>query len=196
MSPGIARDDRTKFSANGTPDSKDPQALSDHMLRSEPSAWAETFETNVTSQFFLSAALVPLLATATKTTSKYSASITNVSSISGLMKGSSNGQFAYASSKAALIHLTSMLATTLKDSRIRVNQIAPGLFPSEMTTSESDEQQKSELSSTPGNPAGRGGSDADMAASILMLVGPGGMFYNNQLLHPDGGQILAVPAVR
>ena len=63
-----------------------------------------------------------------------------------------------------------------------------------MTTGESDDQQKSELSSDISNPAGRGGSDADMAASILMLVGPGGMFYNNQLLHPDGGQVLAAPA--
>ena len=191
---GIARDDKTKFSANGVPDYKNPQALSEHLLRSDANAWAETFETNVTAQYFMSAAFIPLLATATKTSPGYSASITNVSSISGLMKGSSNGQFAYASSKGALVHLTRMLATTLKDTKIRVNQIAPGIFPSEMTTSESDGQQKSELSSEIGNPAGRGGSDADMAASILMLVGPGGMFYNNQLLHPDGGAILASPA--
>ena len=30
----------------------------------------------------------------------------------------------------------------------------------------------------------------DMAASILFLVSKAGLFYNNQLLHPDGGQIL------
>jgi NAD(P)-dependent dehydrogenase (short-subunit alcohol dehydrogenase family) len=142
----------------------------------------------------MSAAFIPLLAKATKSTPSYSASITNVSSISGLMKGSSNGQFAYASSKGALVHLTRMLATTLRSTRIRVNQIAPGIFPSEMTTSKSDDKQKSELSSSLSNPAGRGGSDADMAASILMLVGPGGIFYNNQLLHPDGGQLLVAPA--
>ena len=192
--PGIARDDNTKFSANGTPDSTNADAISTHLLRSDPDAWASTFHTNVTSHFFMSAAFIPLLALGTKSTPHYSSSITNITSISGLMKGSSSGQFAYASSKAALVHLTRMLATTLKDTKIRVNQIAPGIFPSEMTTSESDEAQKSELSSKISNPAWRGGSDADMAASILMLVGPGGVFYNNQLLHPDGGQILAVPA--
>ena len=81
-----------------------------------------------------------------------------------------------------------------------------------MTTQESDETQKSELSTKIGNPARksdrpyygndvrtnskaeRGGSDMDMAASILFLVSKAGLFYNNQLLHPDGGQILKVPA--
>ena len=40
------------------------------------------------------------------------------------------------------------------------------------------------------NPSQRGGADSDMAASILFLVSPAGLFYNNQLLHPDGGNIL------
>ena len=107
------------------------------------------------------------------------------------MKGSSNGQFAYASSKAATVHLTRMLATTLADAKIRVNQIAPGVFPSEMTTNDSDEKQKSELENPKmSNPSQRGGADSDMAASILFLVSPAGLFYNNQLLHPDGGNIL------
>ncbi len=71
------------------------------------------------------------------------------------MKGSSSGQFAYAASKGALVHLTRSLATTLADTKIRVNQIAPGIFPSEMTTGDSDESQKSELSSEMSNPAGK-----------------------------------------
>ncbi len=55
---GIARDDNTKFSNAGKPDSKSAQAVSEHMLKSDPAAWAETFETNVTAQFFMSAAFV------------------------------------------------------------------------------------------------------------------------------------------
>lgn len=72
------------------------------MWKSDPSAWAETFETNVTSQFFVAAAFLPLLAKAREKTPGYSPSIINTTSISGVMKGSSNGQFAYASSKAAV----------------------------------------------------------------------------------------------
>ncbi|OAL34921.1 hypothetical protein AYO20_05882 [Fonsecaea nubica] len=191
---GIARDDHTKFSAAGKPDTKSAESISQHMLKSEVDDWQETFLTNITAQFFMSAAFLPLLSKGRDVTPGYTSSIVNVTSISGLMKGSSNGQFAYASSKAGFIHLTRMLASTLAETKVRVNQIAPGIFPSEMTTGESDETQKSELSSEISNPAGRGGGDADMAATILYLVGKGGLFLNNQLLHPDGGQMLIAPA--
>jgi NAD(P)-dependent dehydrogenase (short-subunit alcohol dehydrogenase family) len=56
----------------------------------------------------------------------------NVASISGMMRGSSSGQFAYAASKAAALHLSKMLGTTLAQAKIRVNTIAPGIFPSEV----------------------------------------------------------------
>lgn len=122
---GVARDKNTGFTKNGQPDMTDAEAISKHLLRSEPEHWAETFEVNVTGQYFMSAAFIPLLAKGT-TNSKFTmnSSIVNVSSISGLMKGSSNGQFAYAASKAAFIHLTRALATTLKEAGIRVNQVS------------------------------------------------------------------------
>lgn len=56
-----------------------------------------------------------------------------------------------------------------------------------MTTGESDENNKSELKRKIGNPAGRPGQDSDMAATILLLAGRGGLFYNEQILYPDGG---------
>jgi NAD(P)-dependent dehydrogenase (short-subunit alcohol dehydrogenase family) len=121
---GIARDDNTKFSSNGQPDMKSADAISEHLLKSETQQWADTFETNVTAQYFMSSAFIPLLAKGTQNTEGYSSCITNISSISGLMKGSSGGQFAYASSKASLVHLTRMLATTLMDVKIRVNQVS------------------------------------------------------------------------
>jgi hypothetical protein len=164
----------------------DANAISQHFLRSEDHQWAETFKTNVTGQYFMAMAMLPLLAKGREVTPGYTSQVVNVSSISGQMKGSSNGQFAYASSKAACTHVSRMLATTFKDCKVRVNTIAPGIFPSEMTTGKSNEKNKSELSTQIQNPAGRGGHDSDMAATILMLAGPGGLFYNEQTMFPDG----------
>ncbi|KAK3701347.1 hypothetical protein LTR37_015569 [Vermiconidia calcicola] len=110
------------------------------------------------------------------------------------MKGSSGGQFAYATSKAAFTHMSRMLATTFADVKVRVNVIAPEIFPSEMTAGESGEDNKSKLDMSPSNPSGRTGEDSDMAATILFLAGKGGLFYNEQILYPDGGNTLVQPA--
>jgi NAD(P)-dependent dehydrogenase (short-subunit alcohol dehydrogenase family) len=157
------------------------------MWKSDPSSWAATFETNVTAQYFVAAAFLPLLSKAFETSKGSSPSIVNITSISGVMKGSSGGQFAYASSKAAFLHLTRMLATTFVETKIRVNSIAPGVFPSEMTAGDSNEHQKSELQSEASNPSGRYGKETDMGAMVLLLAGPGGAFLNGQVLYPDGG---------
>lgn len=185
---GIARDQATQFSKAGAPESTSPTAISGHFLQTEESQFMETFQTNVMGQYFMSMAFLPLLARGGKSVPGYSSSIVNVSSISGAMKGSSGGQFAYASSKAAFTHMSRMLATTFKDTKVRVNVIAPGMFPSEMTTGESGEDNKSVLDKQLGNPSGRPGHDSDMAASILFLAGKGGVFYNEQILYPDGGK--------
>lgn len=125
---GIARDDSTKYS-NSKPDFKDASAVAEHMWKSDPEKWQETFQTNVTSQFFVAAGFLPLLAKALKNTPGYSPSVVNITSISGVMKTTSQGQFAYASSKAAFIHLTRLLASLFSEAKIRVNSIAPGQFP-------------------------------------------------------------------
>ncbi|RYO54390.1 hypothetical protein AA0116_g9791 [Alternaria tenuissima] len=179
---GIARDDNTKFSANGQPNMEDAQAISDHFLKSQPENWADTMKTNVGSIFWMSMTFLPLLAKGGQVTPGYTSQVINVSSISGYMKGSSNGQFSYASSKAAATHLSRMLATTFVGTK--------------MTTGSSDEDNKSRIESGMSNPAGRPGADTEMAATVLMLAGPGGVFYNEQVMYPDGGSTLSQPAAR
>ena len=97
---GIARDDNTRYSKAGKPDFSSAQAISNHFMQSQPEQWAETFQTNLTGQFFTTMAFLPLLGKARDATPGYSPSVVNVASISGVMKGTSSGQFAYASSKA------------------------------------------------------------------------------------------------
>jgi NAD(P)-dependent dehydrogenase (short-subunit alcohol dehydrogenase family) len=119
---GIARDDSTKFSTAGEPNMEDAESISQHFLKSEPQSWADTFKTNVGSIFWMSMTFLPLLAKGKDVTPGYTSQVINVSSI----------QFAYASSKAAATHLSRMLATTFASTKVRVNTIAPGVFPSEV----------------------------------------------------------------
>jgi len=169
---GIAKDDETKFSSAGEPDFESAESIAEHFLQSEPKHWQETFNTNLTAQFFTTMAFLPLLAKGRNMTPGYTSSVVNITSISGVMKGSSSGQFAYATSKAGFIHMTRI----------------------EMTTGHSNDDQKSSIDKGMSNPAGRPGSDQDMAACILYLAGPGGVFLNGQVIYPDGGNILTQPA--
>lgn len=58
------------------------------------------FQTNLAAQFFTTMAFLPLLEKGRNVTPGYTSSVVNVASISGVMKGTSMGQFAYATSKA------------------------------------------------------------------------------------------------
>ncbi|KAA8893923.1 hypothetical protein FN846DRAFT_757529, partial [Sphaerosporella brunnea] len=87
--------------------------LAENISRSDFSNWQDTLATNVAAQYFTSSAFLPLLAQGTKNTPGYSSSIVNIAYISGVMKSSSSGQFAYAASKAAFLQLLRNLATLL-----------------------------------------------------------------------------------
>ena len=88
-------------------------------MQSEPEEWQETFNTNLTGQFFITAALLPLLEKGRELTPGYSSSVVNVASISGVMKGTSMGQFAYATSKAG------KLASARPNSMLNVLAVIP-----------------------------------------------------------------------
>ena len=94
------KDDNTRFSKAGTPEWTSATAISEHFMQSEPEQWAETLQTNITAQFFTTMAFLPLLEKGRNVSPGYTSSVVNVASISGVMKGTSSGQFAYATSKA------------------------------------------------------------------------------------------------
>ncbi|WRT65980.1 uncharacterized protein IL334_002931 [Kwoniella shivajii] len=177
---------------------EDPNAYSQQLLKSEFKEWDDILHTNVAGQYFTAAAFIPLLNAGAKTNKGYASQIVNVSSISGLMKSASGGQFAYAASKAALVQMSKVMAREFLPLKLRVNQIAPGIYPSEMTAGESDEStHKSSLEDTEkgkGLPAGRPGKEEDMAAATLYLASYAGVFVNGQFIAPDGGATVATPS--
>jgi NAD(P)-dependent dehydrogenase (short-subunit alcohol dehydrogenase family) len=158
-------------------------------MRSEPEHWAETFQTNVVGGFFMSMAFLPLLVKGHHVSPGYTSSIINTCSNSALLNHTTHGHISYAASKAAFLHLSRMLSTTFAPTGVRVNVLAPGIFPTEMTAGSSGPDQKSSLEKMAmPNVAGRPGQETDIAATILLLAGRGGSFYYNQILHPDGGE--------
>jgi NAD(P)-dependent dehydrogenase (short-subunit alcohol dehydrogenase family) len=156
--------------------------------------WLDIYQTNVVGPFLMSTAFLPLLQMSTETHKGYSGTIVNISSISGHIMISQN-HFSYNSSKAAMIRLNKMLTSEIAKNgiKVRVNSIAPGVFPSEMTTSESrDDNQKSEMpkEAKEGLPAQRPGNDRDMAAAILFAVSC--LYLNGQTVTVDGGYSIQV----
>jgi len=155
--------------------------------------WTDIYRTNVAAMYFTSIAFLPLLEAATKHHHGYSGTIINITSISGITK-QAQSHFAYNSSKAAAIHLNTLLATELANNsiKIRVNSIAPGVFPSEMTAKEeSDSTNKSSLPKDKMSsiPAQRPGHDRDMANAVLFLAT--NQYMNGQTVPVDGGYLIA-----
>lgn len=151
--------------------------------------WEAVYRTNVSSLFFMMSAFLPLLQKSSELHQGWSGTIINIASVSGMVK-SAQGQFPYNISKAAAIHLTRVFAAELATSnlKIRVNSISPGLFPSEMTTSGSDEGQKSHIPKERSEgklPSNRPGRDEDMASTALFCAT--NQFLNGQNLTVDGG---------
>ncbi|SPQ19841.1 9fca1cb0-977e-4fdf-86d1-85938e8fefb0 [Thermothielavioides terrestris] len=156
--------------------------------------WTATYEADVVSVYFATAAFLPLLQRSSKRHPHWSGTAINVTSISGLVKAAQH-HFAYNAAKAAAGHLTRMLAAEIAAAghKIRVNALAPGVFPSEMTAGESDEFQKSHLDKEKYErkvPAGRPGRDIDMAQAVLALAC--NQYIDGQTLVVDGGYTLAM----
>ena len=166
-------------------------------LFSDPAAtfddWTSVYRTNAPSIFFLTTALLPLLQAASDTQHGYSAVVLNISSISGVVKTAQH-HFAYNASKAAAIHVSKLLASEIAGNglKVRVNSIAPGVFPSEMTTEGSDEKGKSGIPKEEFEgkvPARRPGTDKDMAGAVLFAAT--NQYLNGQNIVVDGGYLLA-----
>ncbi|KAJ4390094.1 hypothetical protein N0V93_007567 [Gnomoniopsis smithogilvyi] len=155
-------------------------------------AWGETFETDVTSVYFTTVAFLPLLQASLEPNGpleKFVPSVITTSSMSGMMRHA-QGHFSYNAAKAATVHLTKMMSAEFQQTGIRVNSIAPGYFPSEMTAKSSDDRQKShvpkEKIEEKGHvPAMRGGRDEEMGMTVLFLAK--NSYLNGQIVAVDGG---------
>ncbi|MBW0469070.1 hypothetical protein O181_008785 [Austropuccinia psidii MF-1] len=150
----------------------------------------EVLKTNILGYFFTSAALLPLLGR-----SQNNPQIINISSNASFGRRTMAGML-YSMTKASINHFTKLLATQLSPTKIRCNAIAPGLYPSELTSGESDEKNLSSLQNTLGIevPAGRPGRDKEMAAAILFLASKNQIYTSGSVILTDGGVLNLMPS--
>jgi ketoreductase RED2 len=137
--------------------------------------WREIFEVNVFGTWQLSVAALGALKVS-------GGSIVNVSSIAGLRPTGSS--IPYAASKAALNHMTLLLAKVVGP-EVRVNAVAPGLIDTPWT--ESWDTVRGYVQGVA--PLRRTGTPEDVAEVILSLVDAA--YVTGQVVTIDGGLTLA-----
>ena len=113
-------------------------------------------------------------------------SIVNIGSVLGSTTAGLP-QAAYGASKAAIIGLTRDLAQQWTGrKKIRVNALAPGFFPSEMTDQYPDGYLDAMMVRVP---AGRGGDPAELTAALLFLASDASSYVTGVTLPVDGGML-------
>jgi NAD(P)-dependent dehydrogenase (short-subunit alcohol dehydrogenase family) len=113
-------------------------------------------------------------------------SIINIASIAGLVSLSDRYPMAaYVASKAGVVGLTRELAAQWAARGIRVNAIAPGWFPTEMTGQLTDLEQVRWIDQR--TPVGRAGLLGELDGALVFLASDASSYVVGQTLVVDGG---------
>ena len=147
-------------------------------LQTSERVFEEAYRFNVTSAFLLSRFVVPRML------EHGSGAIVNVSSAMGRV--TDRGFSAYGAAKAALSHMTRLLATELAP-RVRVNALAVGAVETSalapFLTAEGMREKMESLT-----PMRRIGQPEDIAAAALWLASDAGSWVTGKVVEVDGGQ--------
>jgi NAD(P)-dependent dehydrogenase (short-subunit alcohol dehydrogenase family) len=145
------------------------------------SAWDKVLDLNLKSPFFLTRSFLPLLTE--QATADDPARVVNIGSIDGLhVPGLPT--YSYSASKAALHHLTKVLARELGPRHVTVNAVAPGPFESKMMASTLRDRGEEIAASSP---LGRIGRPDDMAGVAVYLASRAGSYVTGAVIPVDGG---------
>ncbi|OLT27317.1 hypothetical protein BJF79_01580 [Actinomadura sp. CNU-125] len=123
---------------------------------------------------------------AAKTMRGRGGSIVNIASICGLGASWPVTQAAYCAAKGGVVNLTRQLGAEWADENVRVNAIAPGWFPSELTE-EMFANEKSMAWLRRNTPMRRPGRLEELDGALLLLAGDAGGFITGQTIAVDGG---------
>jgi NAD(P)-dependent dehydrogenase (short-subunit alcohol dehydrogenase family) len=144
------------------------------------SAFREVMEVNATGTYACArAAAKPML-------ERGRGSIVNIASISALVAGDGPDTPSYAASKGAVVNLTRELGVRWAPHGVRVNAIAPGWFPSEMTAETLASEQGLRWIAER-TPMGRPGEANELDGALLFLASDASTYVTGHTLVVDGG---------
>lgn len=149
------------------------------MLRMKEQEWQDIIDTNLTSVFRLSKAVLRAMM------KQKNGRIINIGSVVGSIGNA--GQVNYAAAKAGLLGLTKSLAREVASRGITVNTVAPGFIDTDMTKALSDEQKQAIFAQVPAN---RLGKPEEIAATVAFLASDMAAYITGETLHVNGGMAM------
>ncbi|PSJ47808.1 3-oxoacyl-ACP reductase [Zobellella endophytica] len=149
------------------------------MMRMKDEEWQDILDTNLTSVFRLSKAVLRAMM------KKRFGRIVTIGSVVGTMGNA--GQANYAAAKAGLIGFSKSLGREVASRGITVNVVAPGFIETDMTRALNDEQRAAILSQVP---AQRLGDPKEIASAVAFLASEEAGYITGETLHVNGGMYM------
>lgn len=150
------------------------------LMRMKDEDWQAILDTNLTSVYRTSKAVMRTMMKARR------GRIINIASVVGVT--GNPGQTNYAAAKAGIIAFSKSLAREVGSRGITVNVVAPGFIDTDMTRALTEDQRKS-LEGTIA--LGRLGEASDIAHAVAFLASPAASYITGETLHVNGGMYMS-----
>jgi len=150
------------------------------LMRMKEDEWNDIIQTNLTSVFKLSKAVLRGMM------KKKQGRIVNIGSVVGSTGNA--GQANYAAAKAAVIGFSKSMAREIASRGITVNVVSPGFIDTDMTKSLTDDQKEAIFKDIPAN---RLGLPKEIAATVGFLVSDEAGYITGETIHVNGGMYMS-----
>ena len=149
------------------------------LMRMKDEDWNAILDTNLTSVYRTSKAVMRAMMKARR------GRIINIASVVGVTGNA--GQANYAAAKAGIIAFSKSLAKEIGSRGITVNVVAPGFIDTDMTKALPDAARDGLIGQIA---LGRLGEPADIARAVAFLAGPSAAYITGETLHVNGGMYM------
>ncbi|AAM40318.1 3-oxoacyl-ACP reductase FabG [Xanthomonas campestris pv. campestris] len=149
------------------------------LMRMKDDDWQAIIDTNLTSVFRTSKAVMRGMMKARK------GRIINIASVVGVT--GNPGQTNYAAAKAGIIAFSKSLAKEIGSRGITVNVVAPGFIDTDMTKALPEDAKTALLQQIA---LGHLGQPDDIANAVAFLAGPPARYITGETLHVNGGMYM------